>query len=83
MISFIFKKISDCMEPSQPAFTIPSQVVSMIAHFHKMPMQEDQPIKGDRMLFLAFTYLGILQKKIINMEAVNMSKSEPIICLNS
>ena len=42
-----------------------------------------QPIKKDRMLFWAGTYLGISQKKI-NMAAVNMSNlSGPIICVNS
>ena len=42
-----------------------------------------QPIKEDRMLFQAGTYLGISQRKI-NMAAVNMSNlSEPIICVNS
>ena len=42
-----------------------------------------QPIKKDRMLFWAGTYLGISQKKI-NMAAVNTSNlSGPIICVNS
>ena len=63
----------------------PSQAssVSMLIHFHKMPIQLAQSIKGDRILFQACTYLGISWKKV-NMVAVNMSNlKEPIICVKS
>ena len=58
------------MEPSQPPFTISSQLAihSLLTHFRKMPIQVVQPIKGNAMLFMA---------------AVKMSKSGPIICVNS
>ena len=56
MINFIYKKISDRMQQSQPAFTTnlhspsPASLVSMLAYFHKMPILVGQAVKGD-MLF--------------------------------
>ena len=41
----------------------PASSVSMLAHFHEMPIQVGKPVKGGRMLFQACTYLGISQKK--------------------
>ena len=52
MINLISEKISDHMESSRSAFTI-----------HVIVSQVGQPIKRDRMLFRAYTYLGISQKK--------------------
>ena len=43
--NFICKKISDRMEQSQSAFTIPTSLVSMLTHFHKMPIQVDQAVE--------------------------------------
>ena len=63
MTNFIFKKISDCMEQSQPTFTIPRLLGKDVRQFHEMPIQKCKPVKEDRMLFQAYTYLGILQKK--------------------
>ena len=36
----------------------PGSLVSMLAHFHKMPIQVGQAVKGD-VLFLTCTHLGI------------------------
>ena len=52
----------------------PASFVTMLAHFHKMPIQVGQAVKGD-MLFLTCTHLGISLKKI-NIAAVNISKGD-------
>ena len=82
MKNFVYKKGSDRIEPSQPPFIIPASSLSMLTHFHKMPIQVGQPVEGERMLFWACTYRNIAEKKI-NMAAVNMLKSGPIIRVNS
>ena len=64
MIHFICKKTSDCMGPSQPAFTIPSQL-------GKYAIEVSQPDKGDDRMLQACTYLGKKKKK---MAAVSMSQ---------
>ena len=83
MINFICKEVSDSIEAASLHSPSQASSVSMLVHFHKTTIQMGQPIKKDRMLFWAGTYLGISQKKI-NMAAVNMSNlSGPIICVNS
>ena len=52
----------------------PASFVTLLAHFHKMPIQVGQAVKGD-MLFLTCTHLGISLKKI-NIAAVNISKGD-------
>ena len=60
MINVICKKISDWMEPSQPAFTIPSQHGRLASHFHKIPIEVGQPGLGLHI----FRNFSIWQKKI-------------------
>ena len=43
-----------------------ASLVSMLAHFHEMPIQVGKPVKGGRMLFQPCTYLGVSQKKGIH-----------------
>ena len=62
MTNFIWKKIFNRMKPSQPVFTAPASSARVLAHFRKMSMQVGKSVKGDRMLFLACTYLRISQK---------------------
>ena len=50
MINSIRKKISDCMEPSQPTFIPPSQLGRHADSLLQMPIQVGQPVKRERML---------------------------------
>ena len=52
----------------------PGSMVSMLAHFHKIPIQMGHAVKRD-MLFLANTHLGISHTKKINVAAVNIDQS--------
>ena len=64
------------MEPSQPAFIIPSHVGKHARPLHKMSIEVGQPILG----------LHIFRnhaEEEINIAAVNMSKWGPIVCVNS
>ena len=76
MINFICKKISDQMEPGQPAFTIPASLIAFIAHFHKIPMEVGHSALG-------LHIFGNLTEEKINMASLNMSKRGPIFCVNS
>ena len=70
-------KTSDCMEPSQHIHSPTSgSCVSMLAHFNKMSIQVGQPVRG-------LHIFRNLAKEEINRAAINMSKSGPIICVNS
>ena len=73
MMNFIGNKISDWMEPSQPAF--PANSVDLLAHFHKIPIVVVHPVLALR-IFRNFTEEN-------NMAPITMSKSGPIICVNS
>ena len=56
-------KMSDQMEPSQPAFII-----------HIIAIQTEQAIEQDRMLWNDRIFRNLGEKKKTNMAAVNMSK---------
>ena len=73
MINFIYKKILIAWNRANMHSPYPANLVSMLGHVHKMPVQVGKAIKRD-MLFLTCTHLGISQKKKINIAAVNMSK---------
>ena len=62
------------MEPRQPAFTIPANSVGLLAQFQKIPIEVGQHVLGLH-IFRNFT------EEKINMEPVNMSKSESTICV--
>ena len=64
------------MEPSWPAFIIPSQLSKHASPLHKMATEVGQPI-------LDLHKFRNLAEEKINMVPVNMSKREPIICVNS
>ena len=76
MINFIFKKSSDHMEPSQLAFKIPSQLGKNANPLYKMSTEVGQPVLG------LHIFRNLAEEKI-KMVAVDMSKREPIICINS
>ena len=63
------------MEPSQPAFIIPSQLVKH-ANPLKVPIEVGRPSLG------LHIFRNLAEEKI-NMATVNMSKRGPIICVNS
>ena len=50
--NFISKQISDRMKPFQPSFTIPASSLSMLANFHKIPIQVGQILKVRQNFFL-------------------------------
>ena len=60
--NFICKKISDCMEQSQSAFTIPTSLVSMLTHFHKMPIQVGQTVEWDAIVLALHTFRNFSEK---------------------
>ena len=64
------------MEPSQPVFIIPSKLTKHASPLHKIPIEVGQPILG------LHIFRNLAEEKI-NMAAINMSKSRPIICVNS
>ena len=68
MMNFICKKISDQIEPNQPAFTIPASSVSLLDHFHKIPIEVGRPVLGLHII------RNLAEEKVI-MAPVNMSKS--------
>ena len=76
MTNFICKKISGLMESSQSAIIILSQLGRLATHFRKIPIKMEQPLLGLKIF-------RNLTKGKINMAPVNMSKSGPIICVNS
>ena len=76
MINFICKKGSDWIEPIQPVFIIPSQLGKHASSLHKMTIEVGQCALG------LHIFRNLAEEKV-NMAAVNMSKREPIICVNS
>ena len=76
MINFICKKTSDRMESVQPVFIIARQVGKHASPLHKMSVEVGQPVPG------LHIFRNLTEEKI-NMAAVNISKREPIICVNS
>ena len=66
---------SACIHHLQSAFNI-SLHSPLLAQFHKIPIEVGQPVLGLD-IFRNFT------EEKINMAPVNMSKSGPIICVNS
>ena len=68
-INFICKKISDRMESNQLAFNIPQPA-------RCQPTEVCQSVVG-------LHIFSNLREEKINMAPVNMSKTGPIICLNS
>ena len=53
----------------------PASLVGLLAHFHKIPIELSQPVRG---LYISANFT----EETINMASVNMSKRGPIICVN-
>ena len=83
MINFIYKKILIAWNRANMHSPYPANLVNMLGHVHKMPVQVGQTIKR-YMLFLTCTHLGISQKKKTKKHSSNKHiKSLPMICVNS